>query len=184
MTVSVTVTAQGAEAAQRVVGPRASRAPASAEQPAVGERRVMAVGPWEPDVDLAYHATYEECVASITAEGLNDDSDITGRRELDEDEPRAVYLWGEEEEAVTFCQEFGRDTIVVVNVFGLEPERDETASLTSLSYGGTDYVSAFFVRGTIGPDRILDTWPSCLGTPKRVGFDGFGFPKDPFYDGS
>jgi hypothetical protein len=57
----------------------------------------MAGGVPEPDVDLAYHATDEERVDSIVALGLLD-LDTGGRRAEDPDEPKAVYLFGEDGE--------------------------------------------------------------------------------------
>jgi hypothetical protein len=133
--------------------------------------------------DIAYHCTYEGCVESIRARGLVDEGRF-GRRAEDPDEPVAVYLFGEEGEAAWFCDEWDRDTIVEVDVGGLDCEADEDLGPDSLGMGGTDYVSAFRVLGSIGPARIFDAYPSCFAEKKRVGFDGDGFPKDAFYDGS
>jgi hypothetical protein len=71
---------------------------------------------------------------------------------------------------------------VIVNTCGLDYEPDSTTGLHSLGFGGTDYVSAFRVRRSISPDRILDAYPSYLGTPKRVSYDGLGFPKHLGYE--
>jgi hypothetical protein len=140
----------------------------------------MAAGVPEPDVELAYHATYENCVESIMARGLLD-LDTGGRRAEDPDEPEAVYLWGEEGEAACFCEEWGRDTIVIVNVFDLDGEPDP--DVREGAFGGayedqpTDYCSAFRVRGSIGPERILDVHPSSWSTPYPAGFNRNGKPR-------
>lgn len=140
----------------------------------------MAGGVPELDVEVAYHATYEIYLASIRARGLR-----AARTEEDGwDDPAAVYLFGEEGEAAWFCEGWGRDTIVEVDVSGLDGEFDPDMGLGSLALGGPDYVSAFRVRRSIGPSRILYAYPSFWAEKKRVGFNGDGFPLDPFYDGS
>lgn len=134
----------------------------------------------ESEVVVGYHATHEMYIASIMARGLR-----AGRtEECGWDDPVAVYLFGEEGEAAWFCNGWGRDTIVEVDVSGFEGESDPDMASGSLALGGPDYVSAFRVRSSIGPEWILDSYPSFLAEKKRVGFDGDGFPLDPAYDGS
>ena len=143
----------------------------------------MAGGLPEPDVVVAYHATCEHLLDSIRANGLVDDG--SGEWHFDAPDPdiQAVYLWGEEAEAVSFCKEWDRDTIVEVDAFGLDYEDDPDmrgeGAFGAVFFGiePTDYSSAFRVLGSIGPERILDAWPVWWGTPVPTGFNRHGKPR-------
>jgi hypothetical protein len=148
VTVSKTATAQGAQAARGSAGPIAGRAPVP-QGVGGASSTAQAVRP-----AIAYHATKTAHLASIRRLGLLPQNPWDNPEWWDiepgEYEAEAVYVFGDDHDAVVWGSWHERDVIITVDVGGLETE--PCGLLPS------DGESAFRVYEPIMAERLIDAW--------------------------